>query len=218
MDLNLACMVSVKIVHCTTLTLNMWSSQYLQLSGIISDCTSFCVVAFSVSAACATLIPHRSLKPSCAVFKCRYADKKTCGCLMLVVFFGGSGTVSMWMYFTSCSVTSLANCRCYYLVALSISIVCLPDIRTLSTSLWLKRCVLNMMSSSSAILRSSSSTYWQNLMPILDIFSPQSPPSHNILLGGTQSNVDSTVGVKSIWYLWMRLGISELETRCWGVY
>ena len=73
----------------------MQSAQYLQLSGIIADRTRFCVVAFSVSAACATLIPHCSLKSSGVVCECRSADKKTCGCLVLIGLFGGSGTVSM---------------------------------------------------------------------------------------------------------------------------
>ena len=95
MELTLACMVYVKIVHYNLLTLNMKSARYLQLSGIISNCTSFCVVDFSVSATCATLIPHRLLKSSDVVFKCRSSDKKSRGCLMLVICFGGFGTLSM---------------------------------------------------------------------------------------------------------------------------
>ena len=73
----------------------MLSARYLQLSGIIVDHTSVFVVDFSVSAACATLIPHHFLKYYGVVFECRSVDKKYCGCLMLVGFFGGSGTVSM---------------------------------------------------------------------------------------------------------------------------
>ena len=154
MKLTLACMVSATIVHFSILILNMQSAQYLQLSGIIADCTSFCVVDFSVSAACTTLIPDCSLKYSGVVFECSSDDNKSRGCLMLVGFFGGSGTVSMWMYFTSCSVTSLDTCWCCSLVLLSITIACFPDIWRLATSLWLKHCVLNMMSYLSAIWRS----------------------------------------------------------------
>ena len=95
MELNLACMVYVTIVHCSLLKLNMQSARCLQLSGIIKNCTSFCVVTFSVSAACATLITHSSLTYFGVVFKCRSADKKARGCLMSVGLFGGSGTVSM---------------------------------------------------------------------------------------------------------------------------
>ena len=151
MELALACMVSIVIVHCSILTLNMRSTRYLRLSGIIADCTSFCVVAFIVSAACATLFHHSSLKYSVVVFECCSADKKACGCLISVGLFCGSGTVSMLMSFTSCSVTSLATCLYCSLVVLSISILCFPYIWTLATSLWLKSCVLNMMSSSSMI-------------------------------------------------------------------
>ena len=153
--MNLACMVFVTILHCSILTLNIRSTRYLRLSGIISDLTSFCVVAFSVSAAFATLIHHHLLKSSGVVFECRSADKKACGCLMMVWLFGSSGTVSMWISFTSFSLTTLATCRYCSLVALSITISCFTDIWTLATSLWLKRCVLNMMSLSSTILRSS---------------------------------------------------------------
>ena len=95
MELTLACMVSVEIVHCSLLKLNMQSAQYLQLSGIIDDHTNLCVVAFSISAAGATLIPHCLLKTSGVVFECCSADKKARGCLVLVGLFGGSGTVSM---------------------------------------------------------------------------------------------------------------------------
>ena len=143
------------------------SARYLRLSGIIANHTSFYVVAFSVSAACAALIPHCLLQYSSVVFKCCSADKKARGFLMLVRFFGGSGTVSMWMSFNSCSVISLITCRWCYLVALYIAISCFPDIRVLATSLWLKRCAFNMMSSSSQFWGSS----W-NLMPILDTFRP----------------------------------------------
>ena len=73
----------------------MQSARYLRLSGIISDHTSFCVVALSVSAACATLIPHRLLKYYGVLFECRSADKKARGCMMSVGLFGDSGTVSM---------------------------------------------------------------------------------------------------------------------------
>ena len=79
---------------------------------------------------------------------------------MSVGFFGGSGMISIWISFTSCSVTSLATWSFPPLVSLS----------TLATSLWLKHCVLNMMPSSSAIWCSSSSTYWWNLVPIIDTF------------------------------------------------
>ena len=82
MKLNFACMVSVAIIHCSLLTLNMRSSRYLQLSGKISDRMSFCAVDFSVIAARATLIPYRLLKSSSVVFKCFSADQKDCGCLM----------------------------------------------------------------------------------------------------------------------------------------
>ena len=95
MELKLACMVSVAIVQCSPLTLRMRYDWYLQLSVIISDHTSFCVVDFSISAACATLITHRLLKYSSVVFKFRYDDKKARGCLMLVRFFGSSGAVSI---------------------------------------------------------------------------------------------------------------------------
>ena len=158
--------------NCTLsiLTLNMWSTWYLQLSGIFSECPSSCVVSFSVSLACATLIPHRLLKYYVVVFECWSADRKSCGCLILVRFFGGSVTLSMWMSFTSCSVTILATCRCFSLVALFIAIACFPDIRTLFTSLWLKCSVLNMMSSSSTIWHSLSAIDWWNLIPILDRF------------------------------------------------
>ena len=170
MKLTVACMVSATILHCSILTLNMQSARYLWLSGIISDCTSFYVVAFSVSSVCATLIPLIFLKSYGVMFECRSADNKACGCLVLVGLFGGSGTVSMLMSFTNCSVTSLATCSWCYLSSLSIYIACFPDIQTLSTSLWLKRCVLNMMSSSSVIWCPSSSIDWCNLMPILDTF------------------------------------------------
>ena len=82
-------------VHYSFLTLNMQSAKYLRMSSIIIDCTSFYVVAFSVSAACATLIPHHSFKYYGVVFKRRSDDKKGRGCLMLVGLFGVSGTVSM---------------------------------------------------------------------------------------------------------------------------
>ena len=147
----MACIVSVAIVHCSLFTLNMRSAWYLQLSGIIYDRTSFCVVAFSITAACATLIPHFLLKYSSVMFVCCYADKKALSCLVSVGFFGGSATISMVMSFTSCSITSLATCPCCSLVALYIDVACLPDIRTLATSFWLKRCVFNMISSSSSI-------------------------------------------------------------------
>ena len=88
-------MVSVAILHCIILTLNMRSNQYLRPSGVIADHTSFCVVAFSVSVDCETMIPHRSLKSSGVVFECRSADKKARGYLLSVGLFGGSGTVSM---------------------------------------------------------------------------------------------------------------------------
>ena len=167
MELTFACMLSVAIVHCSLLTLNIWSTQYLRLSVIITDHTSFFVVDFIISADCATLIPHHSLKSSGAVLKFCSADKRAHGCLISVRFFGGYGTISMWMSFTSCSVTILATCRCCYLVEISIAIACFPDIQTLATSIWLKHCVLNTMSSSSAIWHSSSSTDWWNLTPIL---------------------------------------------------
>ena len=170
MELTLACIVSVTIIHCSLLTLNMWSARYLRLSKIISNCTSFCVVAFSVSAACATLIPHCSCKSYSVVFECQSADKKSCGCMMSIGFFGGSGTVAMWMSFTGCFVTSLATCCCCSLVTLSITIACFPGICTIATSIWLKRYVLNMMSSSSMIWRSSYSIGWWYLMPILNTF------------------------------------------------
>ena len=160
----LACMVSIAIVQCILLILNMQSSWYLRLIGTIFDRTNFCVIAFSVSAACATLILHRSLKSAGVVFECCSSDKKSRGCLMSVRFFGGSGTVSMWMSFTSFSVTSLANCCCCSLVALYINISCFPYIWTLATSIWLKF----MMSSSYMIWCSSSSIDWCNLMPIID--------------------------------------------------
>ena len=149
MELTFSCMVSVAIVNFSILTLNMRSARYLQFSGIISNHTSFCVVAFRVSATCATLIPHCLIKSSGVVFECPSTDKKSCGCLMPVGLFGGSGTVSMRMSFTSCSVTSLDTCRCCSLVALSIAIVCYPDIWTLATSIWSKHFVLDTMSSSS---------------------------------------------------------------------
>ena len=95
MELTLACMVYVKIVHYNLLTLNMKSARYLQLGGIIANRTSFCVVSLSFSAAFATLIPHFSLKYSDVVFKCRSVDKKACGCLMSVRLFGGYGTLLM---------------------------------------------------------------------------------------------------------------------------
>ena len=82
----------------------------MRLIGIIADRTSFCFVAFSVSAARAKRIPHRWLKSSGVVFKFCYDDKKARGCMMLVGLFGGSGTVVMCLYFTSCSFTSLATC------------------------------------------------------------------------------------------------------------
>ena len=150
-------MVSVKIVHCSLLTLNRQYARYLRLGGIIAYHRSFCVVDFSVSDYCETLIPHIFLKSSGVVLECWYADKKARGCLMSVRLFGGSGTVSMWMPITSCSVTSLETCRFCFLVSHYINISCFPDIRTLTTSIWLKHCVLNMMSSSFAILRSSYS-------------------------------------------------------------
>ena len=62
---------------------------------IIANCTNLYVVSFSISAACATIIPHCSLKSSGVVFECRSADNKACGCLMSVGFFRGFGTVSM---------------------------------------------------------------------------------------------------------------------------
>ena len=95
MELTLSCMVSVEIVQCSILTLNMRSARYLQLSGIISDHKSLYVVAFSIRDACATLIPHHLIKYYGVVFKCCSTDKKARGCLMLVGLFGGSGTVSM---------------------------------------------------------------------------------------------------------------------------
>ena len=95
MELTLVCMVYVTIVHFSLLTLNMQSARYLRLSGIIADCTSFCVVAFSVIDTCATLINYCSLKSSGVVIECRSADKKACVCLMSVRIFGCSGTVSM---------------------------------------------------------------------------------------------------------------------------
>ena len=150
-------MVSVAIIYCSLFTLNMWSARYMWLSGIIVDRTSFCVVAFSNSAACETLIPHRLLKPFGVVFKCLSADKKARGCLLLVGSFGGYGTVLIWMSFTSFSVTSLAICCYSSLVALSITIARFSYIWTLANSLWLKHFVFNMMYSSSAIWRSSSS-------------------------------------------------------------
>ena len=151
MELTLECMVPVVSIHCSLMTLNIRSDRYLRLSGIIADCTSLCVVALSASAIFTTLIPHCLFKSSCVVFECRSADKKDRGCLMLVVLFGGSGMVSMWMSFTSFSVASLDTCHCCSPVALSIAITCLPDIWTLATILWLKRCVLNMMFSSFTI-------------------------------------------------------------------
>ena len=154
MVLNLDFMVSVAILHCSILTLNIRSARYLRLSGIIANHTSFCVVDFRVSASCATLNYHCSLKSSGVVFDCRSADKKALGCLVLVGLFGGSVTVSTWIYFTSCSVTSLDNCCWFSLVALYIYIAYLPDIQTLATIIWSKRCVLNIMSSSSTIWRS----------------------------------------------------------------
>ena len=160
MELNLACMVSVAILHCSLLPLNMKSARYLRLSGIIADHTSFCVVSFKVSADCAPLIPNLSLKSYSVVFECCYDDKKSRDCLMSVGIFGGSGTVSMWMSFTSFSITRLDTCRCCSLVAFSIPIHSFPDIRTLAASIWLKHCVLNIMSSSSVIWRSSSSIDW----------------------------------------------------------
>ena len=75
MDLTLVCTVYVAIVHCSLLTLNMQSVQYLRLSGIISNHKNLSVVVFSVSAACASLIPHHSPKSSGVVFKCRSSDK-----------------------------------------------------------------------------------------------------------------------------------------------
>ena len=170
MDLTLACMLYIANVHFSLLTLNMQSDRYMWLSGIITYCTSFCGVYFSFSAGCATLIPHHLLKSSVVVFKCFSADKKDFGCLISVEFFGGYGTVSIWMSFTCCSVTMLDTCCCCSLVALSIAMACFPDIRTLSTSLLLKLCVLNMMSSYSAIWCSSFSVGWWILMPILDTF------------------------------------------------
>ena len=95
MELTFSCMVSVAIVNFSILTLNMRSARYLQFSGIIASHTSFCVVSFRVSAACATIIPHCSLKSSGVVFECRSADNKACGCLMSVGFFGGSVMVSI---------------------------------------------------------------------------------------------------------------------------
>ena len=62
----------------------MRSAQYMRLSGIIANRTSFCVVALIVSAACATLIPHRLLKYYGVLFECRSADKKARGCMMSV--------------------------------------------------------------------------------------------------------------------------------------
>ena len=158
------------IVHCSLLTFTMQSARYLRLSSIFDGCTSFCVVSFRDSADCATLTPHRSLKSFGVVFGCRSADKKAHGCLMLVGLFGESCTVSMWMYFTSCFVTSLDSCHCCSQVTLFIAIVCFLDSQTIDTSIWLKHCVLNMMSYSSAIWRSSSWIDWRNLMPILDTF------------------------------------------------
>ena len=144
MELDLACMISVTIVHCSIFTLNMWSAQYLQLSGIISNRTSFCVVAFSFIAYCATLIPRHLLNSSGLLFKCRSDDNKYCGCLMSVGLSGGSGTVSIWMSFTIFSITSLDTCICCYLVEFSIAIACFPDIQTLATSHCLKLCVLKL--------------------------------------------------------------------------
>ena len=170
MELTLAWMVSVTIVHCSLLKLNMWSAWYLRLNGIITDCTSFCVIDFSVSDAWATLIPHCLLKSHGVVFECCSSDNKSHGCLMPFGFFGGSGTVSMCMSFTSCSITILNTYRCCSLVAICIAIVCFPDIRTLATSFWLKRCVFNVISSLSSIWSSSSSIEWWYLIPILDTF------------------------------------------------
>ena len=93
MELTLVCVVSVAIIHCIILILDMQSAQYLRLSGIIANQKSFCVVAFSVSAACKTLIPHRLLKYSIVVFDFSSYDKKACSCLMSVGLFGGYGTV-----------------------------------------------------------------------------------------------------------------------------
>ena len=143
-------------LHCSLLTLNMLSARYLQLSGLISNHRSCCVVAFSVSDACSTLIPHHLLRYSAVVFECSSSDKKASVFLVSVELFCGYSTVSMWMYFTSWFVTSLAICCCCSLVALSITIACFPDIRMLATSLWLILCVLNIMSSSSIIWQSSS--------------------------------------------------------------
>ena len=70
MELALECMVSITILHCSILTLNIQSARYLRLSGIMADYTRFFVVAFSVSAARVTLIPNRLLKSSAVVFKC----------------------------------------------------------------------------------------------------------------------------------------------------
>ena len=95
MELTLACMVSVAIVHCILFTLNIQSAQYLRLSCIIVYRTSFCVVAFSVSAAFVKLIPHSFLKSYGFVFECSSADNKYRCFLTLVGFFGGSGTVSI---------------------------------------------------------------------------------------------------------------------------
>ena len=163
-------MVSVRNCKLLFLDIKIWSAQYLRLSGIIANHTSFCVVDFYVSAACATLITHHSLKYSGVVFECHSTDNKSRGCLMSVGFFGGSGTVSMWMSFTSCSVTSSDTCSCCSLIAFSIDIYCFPGIWTLATGIWFKHCVLNMMSSSSATLHSSSPIDWWDLMTILDTF------------------------------------------------
>ena len=82
-------------LHCSIFTLNMRSARYLRLSGIIANCTSFCVVDFSVNAACAALTPHHLLKSSGVVFEYCSVDKKARGCLISVGYFGGSGTVFM---------------------------------------------------------------------------------------------------------------------------
>ena len=87
--------MSVEIVHCSILKLNMRSAQYLRLSGIIANRTNLCVVVFSVSTDCTTLIPHRLLKFSGVVFECCSDDKKSRGCLMSFRLYGGSGMVSM---------------------------------------------------------------------------------------------------------------------------
>ena len=101
----------------------------------------------------------------------------------------------------------------------TIYIYCLfPWYSSASHQSLVERFVLNMISSAYTIWRSPSSIDWWNLMTILDKFCASLSYFTYILLRGTQFDVDSIVGIKPIQYVGMRLGLSELETMCWGIY